>query len=113
MTSFDTGISDMVDDMLEELGQSYTYRRGTTSAAVTLRMSRRQSITIETSGGHVAEVHPVDFIGKTLALPYPEPKSGDVIVDGSSEYEVLPTVSEKVFRIINPVMIRIHTKQIK
>ena len=103
----------MVDDMLGELGQSYTYRRGTTSATVTMRMSRRQSVTIETSGGHVAEVHPVDFIAKTATLPYPEPKSGDVIIDGSSEYEVLPTVSEKVFRVINPGMMRIHTKQIK
>ena len=112
MSDFDDQITSMVTDLLAETGRSFIYRRGSESATVTLRMSRRQSTTVETQGGHVMEVHPVDFIGLTASMPYTFPRTGDVIVDGETEYEVLPTVSEQVYRLINDNMIRIHTKQV-
>lgn len=113
MSDFDDQIESMTIDLLAEVGRSFVYRRGTTSATITLRMSRRQSVSVESQGGHVVEVYPVDFIALTSALPFDPPRSGDVIVNGTDEYELLPTTSEKVFRRINERMTRLHTKQVR
>jgi len=112
MSDFDDAIGDMTTDLLAEAGGSFTYRRGSVNTAITLRKSQQQSFFLDAGNGQTTEVRPVDFIGLTSALPYPEPQKGDLIIGGGIRYEVQPTTSEKVFRQISGQMTRIHTKRI-
>lgn len=112
MSDFDDAIGDMTSELLVEAGMSCVYIRGNVTATVTLRKSAQQSQFMDTGTGQQIEIRPVDFIGLTSAMPYPTPLRGDRIKCGGVVYEVQPTVSEKVFRVISPKMMRIHTKQV-
>ena len=112
MSDFDDAIGDMTTDMLVEAGVSCVYIRGNVTTTITLRKSRQQSMFMDAGNGQQIEVRPVDFIGLTSAVPYAIPLRGDRIKCGSLSYEVQPSVSEKVFRMISPQMMRIHTKQV-
>ena len=112
MSDFDDAIGDATTDLLTEAGGSFVYIRGRTSTTITLRKSVLPSQFIEPEPGMQIEVKPVDFIGLTTALPYDPPERGDRIVGGGMTFEVMPTVSEKVFRRISQQMTRIHTKQV-
>jgi len=111
-TDFDDAIGDMTIELLAEAGGSFVYIRGITSTTVTLRKSVQQSVILEPEPGMQIEVKPVDFIILTTALPYDPPERGDRIVGDGMTFEVMPTVSEKVFRRISQQMTRIHTKQV-
>ena len=113
MSDFDDSIGTMTLDLLVEAGSSCVYRRGNTTATITLRKSQQASFQIDSGNGSLIEVTPVDFIGLTTAFPYDPPERGDRITVGDSVYELQPTTSEKVFRRISPQMTRIHTKQVK
>jgi hypothetical protein len=113
MSDFDDAIGEMTDDLLTEAGGSFVYRRGSVSTTITLRKSSQQSFYMDAGNGQMIEVRPVDFIGKTSALPYNPPEKGDLIISGSERFEVQPTTSEKVFRRISPQLTRIHAKQVK
>ena len=112
MSDFDDDITDMTEDLLAVAGDSFVYSRGATDTTLTLRKSVLPSYQIDSGNGMLVEVRPVDFIGLTTALPYDPPLRGDRIVGGGQTFEVLPTVSEKVFRRITQTMTRVHTKQI-
>lgn len=112
MSDFDDAIGDMTSELLVEAGSSCVYIRGNVTATVTLRKSAQQSQFLDTGTGQQIEIRPVDFIGLTSAMPYATPLRGDRIKCGGVVYEVQPTVSEKVFRVIGPQMMRIHTKQV-
>lgn len=112
MSDFDDAIGEMTVDLLTEAGEPFVYRRASTSTTVTLRKSQQPSFFMDAGNGQTTEVRPVDFICLTSALPYREPKKGDLIIGGGIQYEVQPTTSEKVFRQISPKMTRIHTKRI-
>ena len=112
MSDFDDAIGDMTEDLIAEAGEPYVYIRGNVTATVTLRKSAQQSQFLDAGNGQQIEVRPVDFIGPTAAMPYAIPLRGDRIKGGGVVYEVQPTVSEKVFRVISPKMMRIHTKQV-
>jgi len=112
MSGFDDDIGGMVDDLLVQAGGSFSYFRGTESAPVTLIKSARMPSLIDAGNGTVVEVRSVDFIGRPTEMPYSEPKRGDRIVGGGSTFEVQPTTGDKVFLIVSPQMIRIHTKQV-
>ena len=110
--SFDTSIGGMVNDLLEESGESFTYRRvGVTDGTVTFRKSQPVSMAIDASGMMI-EMQQVDFIGLMASLPHGLPLRGDWLERGTEVYEVHATGSERPYRIINPTMIRIHTKQV-
>lgn len=109
MSDLDDSVSDMMQELLDSDGSSCTYRRGSTSTTITLRRSVMQSFW-QTMNGVDIEIRPVDFLALTTALPYDPPQRGDVIVCDGSTYEVLPTVSEQVYRRISPLVTRIHTK---
>jgi len=113
MSDFDDAIGEMTIDFLVEAGTSCVYRRGNTTATITLRKSQQPSYQIDSGNGSLIEVTPVDFVGLTTALPYDPPERGDRITIGSTAFEVQPTTSEKVFRRISQQMTRIHTKQVK
>lgn len=109
----DTAVSAMVDSLLAADGVECDYvRDGAVVGQVTLSIKKQPSQLVDNGMGGLIEILPVDAIGKTVDLPVDEPKRGDKIVDGDTTYEVLPTVSEKVFRKISPSMIRIHMKQV-
>lgn len=115
-------MADMLDDGLETLadelilfgGQEFIYRNGAGGATETVsaRICRQPPIGIDNGNGLIIEVRPVDFIVKTIDLPYGKPAKGHRIETGSTVYEVQPTVSEKCFRELNAHFTRIHTKQI-
>lgn len=113
MSDFDTAVIDMTNDLLDDAGGSFVYHRGNGSATLTARKSVGQSVTVDAGDGVVMEVHPVDFICLTTALPYDPPEKGDTITGGGLTYEVMPTVSEKVYRQITGGMTRIHTQRIR
>ena len=113
MSDFDTAVTDMTEDLLSEAGSGFVYSRGTTTATVTLRKSVGQSQLMESGDGLITEVRPVDFIGLTSDLPFAIPKRGDIISDSSGKWEVMPTISEKVFRQISKTMTRIHAQKVK
>lgn len=108
--SFEDSIGDMTDDLLAEAGEACVYLRGSSAYSITLRKSRQQPMTMETGAGQIIEVRPVDFIAKTVDLPYTELLKGDKIKAGGRTYEVQPTTGEKVDRVISDPMTRIHTK---
>lgn len=113
MSALEDAVGEMADDLLDEAGRSMTYFRDRVSAGtVTMSKHQQQSQYIDNGQGGVIEITPVDFLAKTSTLPFDPPLKGDKIVDGTATYEVLPTVSEKVFRRISPQMTRIHTKQV-
>jgi len=112
MSDFDDAIGDMTETLLAEAGTSCLYIRGAVTATVTLRKSTQQSVFYDTGTGQQIELRPVDFIGKTVDMPYAIPLRGDRIKCGASTYEVQALVGEKVYRDISPQMIRIHTKQV-
>ena len=112
MSDFDDAIGNMTSELLTEAGSSCVYIRGNVTATVTLRKSSQQSQFLDAGNGTQIEVRPVDFIGLTTAMPYAIPLRGDRIKCGGLLYEVQPTVSEKVYRVISPQMMRIHTKQV-
>jgi hypothetical protein len=107
----DDAVSAMVTGLLDVAGVSYTYSRGTASASVIMRKSDRPSEYIDAQGAMVSTTSP-DFITSPGLLPVDEPRQGDQITDGTSTWIVNNTAGEKPFRIINPSMIRIHTKRI-
>ena len=111
-TDFDADISDAVDDLLTEAGESATYVRGAETTTMTLRKSTLIPQIMDTGNGSVIEVRPVDFIGKTIAFPYAQPLSGARIIYGGEAFEVVSPVSEKAYRIISGPMIRIHTQKV-
>ena len=113
MSDFDDAIGDMTSDLLTEAGTSCVYLRGTTSTTVTFRKTSGQPYPVDAGNGIIIEVRPVDFIGKTSALPYSQPLQGDRIICGGLKFELHPTTDDKVFRQISPQMTRIHTKQVK
>jgi hypothetical protein len=112
MSDFDDAIGDMTSDLLAEAGGQFVYFRGTDKTTVTMRKSVLAPMIIDAGTGTLVEVRPVDFILLTADLPYGDPQAGDQIRSGLLTWEVLPTLSEKVFRRISDQMTRIHTKQI-
>jgi hypothetical protein len=112
VSDFDDAIGDMVSDLLNEAGGSFTYFRGSTGTAVTLRKSNRMPVVIDAGNGTMIEVHAVDFIGLSAEMPYAVPLRGDRIVGGGETFEVQPSTGDKVYLKTSPKMIRIHTKQV-
>lgn len=112
MSDFDDAIGDMTTDLLTEAGGAFVYLRGNAASSLTLRKSTLQPQQMEAGDGMVIEVRPVDFIGLTIDFPYTEPLRGDRIKGGGLTFEVQSQTGEKVFRMISPQMIRIHTKQV-
>lgn len=112
MSDFDDAIGDMTNDLLTEAGGPFVYLRGTSKTTVTMRKSTLAPMILDAGNGTTIEVRRVDFILLTADLPYGDPQRGDQIKAGSLTWEVLPTVSEKVFRRISDQMTRIHTKQV-
>ena len=112
MSDFDDAIGTMTTDLLTEAGGSFVYIRGRTSTTITLDKRTLPSMIIEPEPGMQIEITPVDFKALTIALPYDPPERGDKITGGGMTFEVMPTVSEKVYRRISQQMTRIHTKQV-
>ncbi len=110
MSDFDDDIGDMTTDLLAIAGESFVYRRGSSSTTVTLAKSAGSPMVMTAADGNEIEVRPVDFKGLTSALPYAVPLQGDRISGGGKIYEVNPSAGDKVFQILSPQMIRIHTK---
>jgi len=109
----DDAVSSMVDSLLGSDGVECEYiREGAVLGTMTLSIRKQPSQVIDNGQGGLIEILPVDAIGKAADLPSGEPKRGDRIKAGETTYEVLPTVSEKVFRKISDSMIRIHMKQV-
>lgn len=113
MSDFDDAIGEMAGTLLAEAGSSFVYSRGATSTTITLRKSVQQSIVIDSGTGSVVEVHPVDFIGLTTAMPFDPPVKGDMITNGTNSWELHPTVSDKVYRRLSSQMTRLHAKQVR
>jgi len=112
MSDFDDAITDMVADLKSEAGRSVTYVRGTSSTAMTMRISRLPSQYTDNGQGGFLETQPVDGIGLTSDFPFDPPLAGDRIVANSETYELQPTAGEKVFRRISPQMTRVHMSRI-
>jgi hypothetical protein len=112
MSDFDDAIGDAIADLLAEAGTACVYIRGSSTASVTLRKSTLQPVIVDNGAGHLSEVQPVDFIGRTSQLPFDPPISGDRIKIGDESFEVNPLISEKCFRRISPQMTRIHCKRV-
>ena len=69
MSDFEDAIGDAVDDLLAEAGVACVYIRGNETTSVTLRKSTLPPVVIDNGSGHLVEIQPVDFIGKTITLP--------------------------------------------
>lgn len=114
-TAADTAVAAAFDSAAAVHGRTVTYRRdGVTAGTLTMIRARQPSQYVDDGQGGLIEVSPVDFLGKTSALPFDPPLAGDQIVDAETNetYEVLPTVGEKVYRRISDSMTRVHTKQV-
>ena len=112
MSDFDDAIGDMTDDLLAEAGGTFVYHRGGVSTSITMRLSKPPAYAVDNGNGQIVEVQPVDFIAKTISLPYLIPLRGDKITGGGVTYEVQPPQgSDKVYFRKSPEMTRIHTKQ--
>lgn len=110
MSDFDDAIGDAVSDMLAEAGSDFSYIRDGESTTVTLRKANQPSAFIEVDGVQI-ELISTDFIGLAAELPYSIPRKGDRITDGTTTWEVQPTVSEKPYRMLADQIIRIHARQ--
>lgn len=111
MSDFDDAIGDMTTELLSEHGSACVYRRGNVSSSITLRKSDLMPVQVD-SGSQILEVRQVDFIGRTIDLPYATPESGDRITCAGIVYELQTLLNEKVFRTISPQMTRLHTVRV-
>ena len=112
MSDFDDAIGDAVADLLAEAGVSCVYIRGNETTSITLRKSTLQPVIVDDGTGHLTEIQPVDFIGRTITMPYDPPLQGDRITRGGETFEVKPVLSEKCYRRISPQMTRLHCKRV-
>ena len=112
MSDFDDAIGDAVDDLLTEAGVACVYIRGNETTSITLRKSTLQPVVIDNGSGHLVEIQPVDFIGKTITLPYDPPIQGDRIKVSGETFEINPVITEKCYRRISPQMTRMHCKKV-
>ena len=113
------GVDFLADVMKTQVSRTVTYKRLALSVSIEATVGRHP-FTITTPSGQMIEQVGRDYLFKSadlLLLPaLTKPERGDIIEDGSDEYEVMnPTPGEPEWRYNDSreVQIRVHTKQVK
>jgi hypothetical protein len=104
----------LADRLADRHGESVTYARGATTAAVTAVPGRTNFRTSDANGRSVIERSDADFTILVAALTaFGEPAVGDRITWGSGVYEVYSPTGEPCFRTADQFgySYRIHTRR--
>lgn len=99
--------------MQSGIATSITYRRGGSSISISATKGASQHQVDEITG--IISWFDQDWLIPASVLTIGEPRTGDVIVHSSAEYEVLPPTGEECWRWSDnhQTIYRIHTKRIK
>jgi hypothetical protein len=106
-----TAVASMVSTLLDTSGSSWTYSRGSTSAAITFYQNDTPSAQ-DNGNGYVTEITVGAFRGLYSAMgSFGDPQKFDRITNGVLTFEVQP-VNDRCFYTTEG-MIHIHAKQVR